>query len=74
MSEALLQMYETLDEVAQKEVYDYVAYLVYKQDKARSKTASQEHIDKFFGVLSDEDAAVMMSAVDECRRIEPDEW
>ena len=72
MGEALMKMYETLDETAQKEAYDYVAYLVYKQQ--RQKTASQEHIDKFFGILSDEDAAIMMSAIDECRRIEPDEW
>lgn len=38
------------------------------------KTASQFHIDKFFGSIDDEEAASMMSAVEECRRIEPNEW
>jgi hypothetical protein len=30
-------------------------------------------LEEFSGVLNDEDAAVMMSAIDECRRIESDE-
>ena len=72
MGEALLQMYETLDEESQKEAYNFVAYLVYRQGK--KKTASQEHIDKFFGIIDDETAKTMLEASQECRRIEPDEW
>ncbi len=72
MGDALMKMYETLDEEAQREAYNFVAYLVYKQDK--QKTASQEHIDKFFGIINDADAKQMLDAVQECRRIELDEW
>ena len=40
------------------------------------RSGKKEHnpLEEFCGVLSDEDAAVMMSAIDEYRRIEPDEW
>ena len=72
MGEALLQMYETLDEEAQREAYNFVSYLVYKQSK--QKTASQEHIDKFFGIMDDKTAEQMLEASQECRRIEPNEW
>ena len=65
MGEALMKMYESLDDESKREAYNFVAYLVYKQN--REKTASQEHIDKFFGVISDEDAAIMMAAIDECQ-------
>ena len=32
MPEALIQMYETLDEQEQKEVYDFTMYLLSKKD------------------------------------------
>ena len=72
MGEALMQMYDSLDEASQREVYDFMAYLMYKQNRA--KTASQKHIDKFFGIMDDETSEQMLAAVQECRRIEPDEW
>ena len=31
-------------------------------------------IDRFFGTVSDEDSEKMLSAVQDCRRIEPNEW
>ncbi|MEE3473294.1 MAG: hypothetical protein VZR24_21900 [Butyrivibrio hungatei] len=46
------------------------------EDLIQKKTNTEQErnpLDEFCGVLNDEDAAVMMSAIDECRRIEPDE-
>ena len=71
MSEALLQMYESLNEEEQQEVYDFVLHLVEKKDE---RTKSQKHLDEFFGIIDDETAEVMLQAVAECRRIEPNEW
>ena len=68
MGEALMQMYDTMTETEQKELYDFALFIVSKRKK--EKTASQSHIDKFFGILSDEDAKIMLEAVDECRKIE----
>ncbi|MBQ9623911.1 MAG: hypothetical protein IJP61_01110 [Treponema sp.] len=72
MPEALIQMYETLDEQEQKEVYDFTMYLLSKKDA--KKNASREHLKKFFGTISEEEANEMLEAVKECRRIEPNEW
>ena len=72
MPEALIQMYETLDEQEQKEVYDFTMYLLSK--KNAKKNASREHLKKFFGTISEEEANEMLEAVKECRRIEPNEW
>ncbi len=71
MSEALMQMYESLNEEEQQEVYDFVLHLVEKKDE---RTESQKHLDEFFGIIDDETAEVMLQAVAECRRIEPNEW
>ena len=70
MGEALMQMYSTMTETEQKELYDFALFIVSK----REKTASQSHIDKFFGTVDDETSEQMLQAVAECRRIEPDEW
>ncbi len=72
MTEALIHMYETLDEQEQKEVYDFTMYLLSKKDA--KKNASREHLKKFFGTISEEEANEMLEAVKECRRIEPNEW
>ena len=71
MPEALIQMYETLDEQEQKEVYDFTMYLLSKKDA--KKNASREHLKKFFGTISEEEANEMLEAVKECRMIEPNE-
>ncbi len=68
MGEALMKMYETMTETEQNELYDFALFIVSKRKKETNP------LEEFCGVLSDEDAAVMMSAIDECRRIEPDEW
>ena len=73
MAEALLQMYETMTETAQQELYDFAAFLLTNPAKVQKKEKSNP-LEEFCGVINDEDAAVMMSASDECRRIEPDEW
>ena len=67
MGEALLQMYETMSETEQKELYNFALFIV-------SKRKEKNPLEEFCGVISDEDAAIMMSASDECRRIELDEW
>ena len=68
MGEALLQMYETMTEDEQKELYNFALFIVSKRKQEKNP------LEEFCGVINDEDAAVMMSAIDECRRIEPNEW
>lgn len=40
--------------------------------KRRTKTS--EIIDRYFGALDDSSAKVAMEAMEDCRRIEADEW
>ena len=68
MGEALLQMYETMTEDEQKELYNFALFIVSKRKQEKNP------LEEFCGVINDEDTAVMMSAIDECRRIEPNEW
>lgn len=68
MAEALMQMYETMTITEQKELYDFALFIVSKREQAKNP------LEEFCGVINDEDAAVMMSAINDCRRIEPNEW
>ncbi|MDD7611113.1 MAG: hypothetical protein PUJ82_09365 [Spirochaetales bacterium] len=68
MAEALMQMYETMTNTEQKELYDFALFIVSRREQEKNP------LEEFCGVINDEDAAVMMSAIDECRRIEPNEW
>lgn len=67
MAEALMQMYETMTNTEQKELYDFALFIVSRREQEKNP------LEEFCGVINDEDAAVMMSAIDECRRIEPNE-
>lgn len=69
MAEALMKMYQTMTVAEQKELYDFAMFIISKKAKKENNP-----LEEFCGVIDDEDAAVMMSAVDECRRIEQDEW
>ena len=68
MAKALMQMYETMTNTEQKELYDFALFIVSRREQEKNP------LEEFCGVINDEDAAVMMSAIDECRRIEPNEW
>ena len=68
MGEALMKMYETMTETEQNELYDFALFIVSKRQKPSNP------LEEFCGVITDEDATVMMAAVDDCRRIEPNEW
>ena len=68
MAEALMQMYETMTNTEQKELYEFALFIVSRREQEKNP------LEEFCGVINDEDAAVMMSAIDECRRIEPNEW
>ena len=68
MAEALMQMYETMTNTEQKELYDFALFIVSRREQEKNP------LEEFCGVINDEDATVMMSAIDECRRIEPNEW
>ena len=68
MAEALMQMYETMTNTEQKELYDFALFIVSRREQEKNP------LEEFCGVINDEDADVMMSAIDECRRIEPNEW
>ena len=63
-----MQMYETMTNTEQKELYDFALFIVSRREQEKNP------LEEFCGVINDEDAAVMMSAIDECRRIEPNEW
>ena len=64
MAEALMQMYETMTNTEQKELYDFALFIVSRREQEKNP------LEEFCGVINDEDAAVMMSAIDECRRME----
>lgn len=40
----------------------------------KSETTKVSPIDKFFGVINNEDSEKMLEAVEDCRRIDPNEW
>ena len=69
MPQALMDMYQTMTAVEQKELYDFALFIVSR--KAQKKT---NPLEDFCGVINNEDAEVMMSAIDDCRRIEQNEW
>lgn len=69
MSEALFQMYDTMTETEQKEVYDFALFIMSKRNKQEKNP-----LEEFSGVLNNEDAAVMMSAIDDCRKVDQNEW
>ena len=69
MAEALMEMYQTMTAVEQKELYDFALFIVSKKEKRQ-----QNPLEEFCGVINNEDATVMMDAIDDCRRLEPNEW
>ena len=60
-----MKMYETMTETEQNELYDFALFIISKRNK------DENPLEEFCGVFNDEDASVMMSAIDDCRRIEP---
>lgn len=44
------------------------------QSKKKEAVENVSPIDKFFGVIDESDSEKMLSAVEDCRRIEPNEW
>ena len=47
---------------------------IFKVKKRETIEADISPIDRFFGTVNDEDSEKMLAAVQECRRIESDEW
>lgn len=41
---------------------------------AKKRTKTSEIIDRYFGVLDDSSAAAAMEAMEDCRKVEADEW
>ena len=68
MGEALLEMYDAMTATEQKELYDFAMFIVSRREQTKNP------LEEFCGVINDEDADVMMRAIEECRRIEPNEW
>ncbi len=69
MAEDLMDMYQTMTAVEQKELYDFALFIISKKTPPKTNPLTE-----FCGVINNEDAAVMMAAIDDCRRIEPNEW
>ena len=69
MAEALMEMYQTMTATEQKELYDFAMFIISKKTQPKVNPLTE-----FCGVINNEDAAVMMAAIDDCRRIEPNEW
>ena len=70
MTEQLLQIYKSLEVNEQKEMLDFANFLLFK----KSQKFKTNPLKEFSGVISDDDAQIMLEAIDECRRIEPNEW
>ncbi len=68
MAEALIKMFDTMTAIEQKELYDFALFIISQRKEKKNP------LEDFCGVISNEDAQIMMDAVEECRRIEPDEW
>lgn len=71
MPEAVAMTYNSLSLLAQKEVNDFINYLAMKME---TNKAEESPFLKYCGVLDDGDAKIMMDAINDCRRIEPNEW
>jgi hypothetical protein len=69
MAEALMKIYESMTAIEQKELYDFAMFLISKKQKDEINS-----LKEFCGVINDEDANVMMSSVEDCRKIEQNEW
>lgn len=69
MAEALMKIFKTMTATEQKELYDFANFLISKKQKKEINP-----LEKFCGILSDEDATVMLNAIGECRRVESSEW
>ncbi|MDY3303160.1 MAG: hypothetical protein SOW78_02615 [Clostridia bacterium] len=69
MPQALMDMYEAMTAVEQKELFDFAMFIISRKPQKKNNP-----LEEFCGVINDEDASVMMSAIDDCRRIEPNEW
>ena len=68
MAEALMEMYRSMNELEQKELYDFALFIISKKTQPKTNP-----LEDFCGVINNEDASVMMSAIDDCRRFEPNE-
>ncbi len=47
---------------------------VFKTKKQESMATNHSPIDEFFGTIDDEESEKMLQAVQDCRKIEPNEW
>ena len=47
---------------------------VFSRKKSETVEKKVSPIDQFFGSVDDEDSEKMLEAVQDCRRIEPNEW
>lgn len=73
MSSEVLEMYETLTVERRQEVDNFIQMLVLKQEQKEQKPFKRD-LSQFIGCLTDEDAKIMLEAVEECRKIDYDEW
>lgn len=69
MSSEVLEMYETLTDVHKEEVDNFIRNISSKQE-----IPFKRDLSNFYGCISDEDAAIMLEASRECRKIDYGEW
>lgn len=73
MGSEVLEMHEMLTDEHREEVNDLIQMLVLKQEQKEQKTSKRD-LNQFIGCLTDEDAKIMLEAVEECRKIDYGEW
>ena len=69
MPEAVANLYNNLTQECQQEVYDFMLFLVQRHLQKQAF----DPLRAFAGTVSDEDSEIMLEAVKDCRRIEPNE-
>lgn len=72
MSDAVLEMYETLTDEHREEVDSLIQILVEKQEQ--TEQPFKRDLSEFIGCLTDEDAQAAFEALAECRKIDYGEW
>ena len=77
MSDAAFNsMISEVDDFSYEQCVILLARLTQVFSKRKSEPVVKEisPIDQFFGSVNDEDSEKMLEAVQDCRRIEPNEW
>lgn len=72
MSDAVLEMYQSLDEENKLAADEFIKKLAQNQETKRKNIIAE--FEKLRGSISEEDAEIAYAALAECRKIDYGEW